>query len=214
MAESRSRPYDAVKRAADAAAAGAGLLLLSPLMAAVAGAVRCRLGSPVFFRQERPGRHGEIFELVKFRTMLEPDPSRGLITNADRMTPFGQWLRSTSLDELPSLWNVLRGEMSLVGPRPLLVSYLPLYSDEQRRRHEVRPGLTGLAQVNGRNALDWETRFELDVHYVDQRSPRLDLAILWQTLIKVIRREGVVSEGHVVGAPFSGSTTPAASEHG
>ncbi len=206
MSQIDHRPYDTVKRVIDAAAAGVGLVVLAPVIASVAWAVRRELGSPVLFRQQRPGRGAEVFELVKFRTMLQPDASRGRVTNEDRMTPFGQWLRSTSLDELPSLWNVLRGEMSLVGPRPLLVRYLPLYSSEQARRHEVRPGLTGLAQVNGRNALDWESRFALDVHYVDNRSLRLDLAIVWQTLIKVLRRDGVVSEGHVVGAPFAGTT--------
>ncbi len=214
MPQTSRRPYDTVKRIVDAAAAGVGLVALAPVMGAVACAVRYRLGSPVLFRQQRPGCQAEVFELIKFRTMLEPDASRGRVSNEERMTPFGRWLRSTSLDELPSLWNVLRGEMSLVGPRPLLVSYLPLYSSDQRRRHEVRPGLTGLAQVNGRNALDWSSRFELDVYYVDNRSLRLDLAIIWQTLIKVLRRDGVVSDGHVVGAPFSGTAAQVGAERG
>lgn len=196
--------FDRTKRAFDCAASGAALLLLSPVLLATAGGVAARLGRPVLFRQERPGLHGEVFTLLKFRTMLPVDDELGIITNEQRMTGFGRWLRSWSLDELPSLWNVLRGDMSLVGPRPLLVSYLPLYSSTQARRHEVRPGLTGLAQVNGRNNLDWESRFALDVHYVDHRSWRLDLHIVAKTLIKVLRREGIASDGHVVGTPFTG----------
>lgn len=212
--QSDERRYDSVKRAMDLVAAGLGLFVLAPVIGAVAAAVRSQLGRPVFFRQERPGHRGEVFELVKFRTMLEPDASRGRVTNDQRQAPFGQWLRSTSLDELPSLWNVVKGDMSLVGPRPLLVDYLPLYSREQARRHDVRPGLTGLAQINGRNALDWESRLELDVHYVANRSLRLDLMILWRTLIVVIRREGVTSEGHVVGAPFLGASAQERAENG
>ncbi len=206
MSQLDRRPYDAVKRTIDILGAGIGLAVLSPVVGVVAGLVRLKLGRPVLFKQGRPGLNGEVFELVKFRTMLEPDMACGLVTNEQRMTPFGSWLRSSSLDELPSLWNVLRGDMSLVGPRPLLVSYLPLYSNEQARRHDVRPGLTGLAQVSGRNELDWVIRFDLDVYYVDHRSLRLDLSILCRTVAKVLRREGVVSAGHVVGAPFSGGS--------
>lgn len=199
-----AKPYDTVKRGMDIVGAAVLLVATAPIQAGVAVAVAQKLGRPVLFRQQRPGKDGKPFTLLKFRTMLPVDEESGLVSNEQRMTPFGRTLRSTSLDELPSLWNVLRGELSLVGPRPLLMSYLPLYSHEQFRRHEVRPGLTGLAQVNGRNSLDWESRFVLDVRYVDHRSTGLDLRILWQTLLKVLSREGVASEGHVVGAPFSG----------
>lgn len=199
--------FDATKRGLDVVVSGVLLGLFAPLMAVLSVLIAVRLGRPVFFRQERPGRHGATFKLVKFRTMLNPDPDRGLVTNEQRMTKLGSRLRDWSLDELPSLWNILRGDMSLVGPRPLLVEYLHLYSTEQARRHDVRPGLTGLAQVNGRNALEWNKRFELDVEYVDQRSWRLDLFILGQTVRKVLKREGITSEGHVVGAPFQGTGT-------
>ncbi|HNM98645.1 MAG TPA: sugar transferase, partial [Marmoricola sp.] len=153
--------------------------------------VRLNLGSPVLFRQERPGKDEQVFMLMKFRTMRDVDPSSGLVTDADRLTPFGCFLRSTSLDELPTLFNVLKGEMSLVGPRPLLVRYLPRYSPQQRRRHEVRPGVTGLAQVRGRNALSWDQKFEFDVTYVDSRSLVLDLRILFLTIGKVLFRQGI-----------------------
>lgn len=197
--------FDATKRGLDVVISGVLLAAFAPLIAVLSVAIAAQLGRPVFFRQERPGWHGEAFQLVKFRTMLNPDPTRGLVTNEQRMTKFGSRLREWSLDELPSLWNILRGDMSLVGPRPLLVKYLPLYSAEQARRHDVRPGLTGLAQVNGRNALGWNKRFELDVRYVDERSWRLDLFILGQTVRKVLKREGITTEGHVVGAPFQGT---------
>jgi lipopolysaccharide/colanic/teichoic acid biosynthesis glycosyltransferase len=165
-----------------------------------------QLGTPILFRQVRPGRNGRLFKLAKFRTMTdERDASGGLLPDASRLTPFGRWLRATSLDELPSLWNVLKGDMSLVGPRPLLVEYLPLYSSEQARRHEVRPGITGWAQVNGRNALTWEQKFELDVWYVDHRSFWLDLRILLMTVRKVFVREGISAKGEATMPRFTGT---------
>lgn len=205
---SRTRRYDLLKRVADIAVSGVALVATAPVQAVVAAAVAKNLGTPVLFRQARPGRHGEIFTLVKFRTMRAVDESRGLITDEQRMTRFGQLLRSTSLDELPSLWNVLRGDMSIVGPRPLLPAYLPLYSPEQARRHEVRPGITGLAQTSGRNALSWAERFTLDVAYVDRRSAALDLEILWSTIRTVFAREGIAEEGGVTMTPFTGSAQP------
>lgn len=168
--------------------------------------VRRRLGSPVLFRQARPGRHGRPFMMVKFRTMTDERGADGeLLPDARRLTAFGRFLRASSLDELPELWNVLCGEMSLVGPRPLLMEYLPLYSPEQARRHEVRPGITGWAQVNGRNAVSWEERFKLDVWYVDHRSLWLDLRILWLTVRKVIVREGISAQGEATMPPFTGN---------
>lgn len=168
--------------------------------------VRRKLGSPVLFRQVRPGLHGQPFMMVKFRTMTDERGADGeLLPDARRLTSFGRFLRATSLDELPELWNVLRGEMSLVGPRPLLMEYLPLYSPEQARRHEVRPGITGWAQVNGRNALSWEERFKLDVWYVDHRSLWLDLRILWLTVRKVIVREGISARGEATMPRFTGN---------
>ncbi|WP_051209175.1 sugar transferase [Propionicicella superfundia] len=205
VATGRPAAYEAGKRVVDVVASALALVVLSPVVAAVAVLVAVRLGRPVVFRQERPGRGGELFTVVKFRTMLDVDESRGVVTNEQRMTPVGSWLRACSLDELPSLWNVLRGDMSLVGPRPLLPRYLPLFTPEQRRRHEVRPGLTGLAQVSGRNSLDWGRRLELDVHYVDHRCARLDAAILARTVLTVLRREGIRSEGCPVGEPFPGA---------
>lgn len=199
------KKYDAYKRAIDVCVAASGLIVTMPIQLLIAGLVYRNLGSPVLFKQARPGKDGEIFELLKFRSMRNVDESRGWVTNEQRITRFGDFLRSSSLDEIPSLFNILRGDMSLIGPRPLLVNYLPLYSQEQSRRHEIRPGLTGLAQVNGRNKLDWNSRFRLDVEYVDNRSFGLDLKILWKTIIKVLRRDGISSEGHVVGAPFQGS---------
>lgn len=201
-----TRPYDRTKRALDIAVAVVALVLTAPLQLVIGAMVRLKLGSPVLFRQERPGLHEKTFYLVKFRTMIEPDPARGLVTDADRLTSFGRLLRSTSLDELPTLWNVVRGEMSLVGPRPLRTYYLPLYTPEQSRRHEVRPGITGLAQVMGRNTLPWEERFRLDVEYVDNRSLALDLQILTKTLWHVIARTGTSAPGHVTMPPFTGST--------
>jgi lipopolysaccharide/colanic/teichoic acid biosynthesis glycosyltransferase len=198
----RTRPYDAVKRAGDVLAASIGLILSAPVQAVVALLVRANLGSPVLFRQKRPGRGGRVFIILKFRTMKDPDPANGFVSDADRLTRFGRILRSTSLDELPALWNVLRGEMSFVGPRPLLVEYVSLYTPEQARRHEVRPGVTGLAQVSGRNAVTWEKRFELDVEYVDHRSLLLDLSILARTFTTVLSRKGIASEGEATMRKF------------
>ncbi|MCW2738300.1 sugar transferase [Nocardioides sp.] len=199
------KPYDPFKRGLDVVVGSAALVLSAPLQLALAVLVRRKLGSPVLFHQLRPGKDGEIFELAKFRTMLEPDESRGLVTDEQRMTPFGAFLRSTSLDELPTLWNVVRGDMSLVGPRPLLVRYLDRYTPEQARRHEVRPGVTGLAQVSGRNAITWDEKFAKDVEYVDLRSLMLDLKIVWWTLVQVIRRDGISAAGEVTMSEFSGS---------
>lgn len=195
---------DVIKRSLDVVLAFVALVLLSPVLAVVALVVSLRLGRPVFFRQTRPGRGGHPFTMAKFRTMLPVDAGAGLVSDADRLTPFGLRLRSTSLDELPALWNVFRGDMSLVGPRPLLMSYLPLYSAAQSRRHEVRPGLTGLAQTNGRNGLAWPERLALDVDYVDRRSTRLDLRILWTTARTVISRDGISEEGSATMTPFRG----------
>ena len=181
-------PYP--KRLFDMLVASAALLLLSPLIALVALATRFKLGRPILFTQIRPGLHGRPFKVLKFRTMLE-----GPGNDADRLTAFGRFLRSTSLDELPELWNVVRGDMSLVGPRPLLLHYLEHYTPEQMRRHEVRPGITGLAQVNGRNALSWEEKFALDVWYVDNVSVLLDLKIMLKTLGRVLLRSGISAEG-------------------
>lgn len=203
------RVYDAVKRAADIMAAALLLVIAAPVLAAVAILVRVKLGAPVLFRQDRPGKDGRIFTLYKFRTMA-PSPSEGaeaVASDAARLTSFGRVLRASSLDELPELYNVLKGDMSLVGPRPLLVEYLGRYTPEQARRHEVRPGLTGWAQVNGRNALDWETRFQMDVWYVDHRSLRLDAVILWRTLATVVSRTGVTAEGHATMEPFDPKRT-------
>jgi len=182
------------------------LVCLAPFLLCLAVLVRIRLGSPVLFRQMRPGLGGRPFRLVKFRTMLDSTDSQGqLLADAARLTPFGRFLRSSSLDELPELWNVVRGDMSLVGPRPLLMQYLDRYTPEQARRHEARPGITGWAQVNGRNALSWEQKFALDVWYVDHRSLLLDLRILWLTGIKVVRREGISAAGEATMQEFRGS---------
>ena len=189
------------KRLLDLALVLPALLLLSPLLLAVALAVRLKLGPGVFFRQERPGLHGRPFRILKFRTMLHGDAP-----DAQRLTPFGRFLRSTSLDELPELLNVLKGEMSLVGPRPLLMQYLPRYTPEQARRHEVPPGLTGWAQINGRNALSWEDKFALDLWYVDNRSLWLDVRILALTLMAVLRREGVSAPGEATMPEFMGAS--------
>jgi lipopolysaccharide/colanic/teichoic acid biosynthesis glycosyltransferase len=184
-----------------------GLLFL-----VVAVLVRLKLGSPIFFRQKRPGLHGRVFELVKFRSMLDATDAKGRpLPDSERLTPFGRALRASSLDELPELWNVLKGEMSLVGPRPLLVEYLPRYSPEQARRHEVRPGLTGLAQIKGRNALSWDDRFRWDVHYVDHRSLRLDVKILALTFLHVLRRDGISAAGEATMPPFDPSAGPPSS---
>ena len=195
-----------VKRSFDLLGAIVLLVLLSPVLAVLAALVRWRLGSPVLFRQVRPGMGVRPFELRKFRTMRDArGPDGELLPDADRLTPLGKFLRASSLDELPELVNVLRGEMSLVGPRPLLTEYLPLYSTEQARRHEVRPGITGWAQVNGRNALDWPARLKLDVWYVDHRSFWLDLRILWLTAWKVVRREGISQPGQATMERFRGN---------
>jgi len=195
-----------MKRTLDLAFVLAALPLWLPLMAVLALVVRFGLGSPVFFRQPRVGRHGRVFRLWKFRSMTDARDAEGrLRPDAERLTPLGRALRHSSLDEIPSLLNVLRGEMSLVGPRPLLVEYLPLYSPRQARRHEVCPGVTGWAQVNGRNALSWEQRFEHDVWYVDHRSLALDLRILALTIAKVWRREGITAAGHATMEPFRGN---------
>jgi lipopolysaccharide/colanic/teichoic acid biosynthesis glycosyltransferase len=195
-----------VKRLTDIALSSIGLLLLAPLILVLAVLVRVRLGSPVLFRQERPGLHGTPFTILKFRTMTdERDESGILLPDDQRLTRFGRFLRASSMDELPELWNVLRGDMSLVGPRPLLMEYLPLYTTEQARRNEVRPGITGWAQVNGRNALNWEEKFKLDVWYVDNQSLWLDLKILFLTVKKVLVREGISGEGHATMERFRGS---------
>ncbi|MND32668.1 putative sugar transferase EpsL [compost metagenome] len=195
-----------LKRLFDLIAAGAALLLLSPVIALVAWQVRKKLGAPVLFRQQRPGRDGKPFEMVKFRTMRDAvDVHGNVLPDAQRMTPFGSFLRASSLDELPELWNVLKGEMSLVGPRPLLMEYLPLYSPEQYRRHEVRPGVTGWAQINGRNALSWEDKFKLDIWYVENRSFWLDLKILFLTVKKVVKKDGISGAGEATMSKFTGN---------
>ena len=202
---SERRRYDAVKRVLDVTTATAALIALWPVLAVVAALVSVRLGRPVIFRQDRPGRDGNVFRLYKFRTMRDVDIARGLITDEQRLTPFGLALRSTSLDELPTLVNVIKGDMSIVGPRPLLVRYLARYSPEQSRRHEVRPGITGLAQVSGRNALAWKDKFELDVDYVETRSFRGDLRILRMTVLAVAKRSGVSADGHATAPEFMGT---------
>ncbi|KJJ99496.1 hypothetical protein UB44_15425 [Burkholderiaceae bacterium 26] len=195
-----------MKRIFDFLLATLALVTLSIPFLLLVWAIRRKLGSPVFFRQRRPGLHGEPFEMVKFRTMTDARGADGqLLPDAERLTPFGGFLRSTSLDELPELWNVVRGDMSLVGPRPLLMEYLPLYSAEQARRHEVRPGVTGWAQVNGRNALSWEDKFRLDVWYVDNNSLWLDIKILWLTVRKVLVREGISADGEATMSKFTGN---------
>jgi sugar transferase EpsL len=195
-----------LKRPLDLLAAGLGLVALAPVLAVLALLVRIKLGSPVFFRQMRPGLHGRPFELIKFRTMTDARDAEGrLLADAERLTSFGKFLRQTSLDELPELWNVLKGKMSLVGPRPLLMEYLPLYSPEQARRHEVRPGLTGWAQVNGRNAISWPEKFKLDVWYVDHVSAMLDVKIIGMTIKSVMRREGINQQNHATAMPFRGN---------
>ena len=200
--------YELAKRAVDVVGAAVLLVLLSPVLAAIAVAVRVRMGAPVMFRQLRPGRDGVPFTLVKFRTMADARDRDGeLLPDSARLTALGRFLRRTSLDELPELFNVLAGEMSLVGPRPLLMEYLALYTPEQQRRHEVLPGITGWAQVNGRNALTWDDKFALDVWYVDHRSLRLDFEILGRTLRQVIGGHGVSAPGHETMEPFRGSAS-------
>lgn len=198
-----------IKRLFDFSASFFGLILLSPIIALVAWKIRKNLGSPVLFRQTRPGLNGKPFEMVKFRTMKDAVDSQGNpLPDSERMTSFGDKLRNSSLDELPELWNVLKGDMSLVGPRPLLMQYLPLYSKEQARRHEVRPGVTGWAQINGRNAISWEEKFKLDVWYVDNRNLFLDIKILFLTVKKVFVKEGISADGHVTIEPFTGQVKP------
>jgi lipopolysaccharide/colanic/teichoic acid biosynthesis glycosyltransferase len=200
------RSDDVLKRAFDVVGASAALVVLSPLLAVVALLVRVRMGSPVLFRQQRPGRGGRPFAITKFRTMTDRRGADGeLLPDAQRLTALGRWLRRTSIDELPELLNVVHGDMSLVGPRPLLVEYLPRYSAEQARRHEVRPGITGWAQVNGRNAVTWDEKFALDVWYVDHRSLRLDFEILGKTVSQVFSGHGVSAPGHATMEPFRGS---------
>ena len=195
-----------LKRVFDLVIASIALVLLLPVLLVVALAVALSLGRPVLFRQERPGLHGRPFTLLKFRTMLEKRTADGvLLDDGDRLTPFGSWLRSTSLDELPELLNVIKGEMSLVGPRPLLMEYLPLYSPTQARRHDVRPGITGWAQVKGRNALSWDEKLALDVWYVDHQSLLLDLRLLASTFGAVLRQEGISAEGSATMPKFKGS---------
>lgn len=195
-----------MKRFFDILLACLALLILGLPLLFLTWQVRCKLGSPAFFRQRRPGLGGRPFNMVKFRTMTEARGASGaLLADADRLTSFGRFLRASSLDELPELWNVLKGDMSLVGPRPLLMDYLPLYSAEQARRHEVRPGITGWAQINGRNALSWEEKFKLDVWYVDNRSFRLDIKILWLTVRKVLMRDGISAAGEATMPRFVGS---------
>ncbi len=198
--------YELMKRLFDLILLFVGLFLLLPVIVLIVLLVRLKIGSPIFFKQRRPGLNGEIFNMVKFRTMTnELDKNGNLLSDEIRLTKFGKFLRSTSLDELPGLWNVFKGDMSLVGPRPLLVEYLPLYSEKQFRRHEVRSGITGWAQVNGRNAINWDEKFELDVWYVDNQSIWLDVKILWLTVKKVIRREGVNKDGHKTTEYFKGN---------
>lgn len=196
-----------LKRLFDIVFSCAGLLILSPVILVVALLIRRRLGSPVLFRQTRPGLNGKPFEMIKFRSMLDAYDEQGQpLPNEQRLTHFGKKLRSTSLDELPELWNVLKGDMSLVGPRPLLVDYLPLYNETQRRRHEARPGVTGWAQINGRNAISWEEKFKYDVWYVDNQSFWLDIKILFLTVKKVFMHEGISHANDVAMPRFRGSS--------
>ena len=197
-----------MKRLFDLLVASLALLLLGVPLLFLIWQIRRKLGSPVFFCQTRPGLHGRPFMMVKFRTMTDArGPDGQLLPDADRLTPFGRFLRASSLDELPELWNVLKGDMSLVGPRPLLMEYLPLYSPEQARRHEARPGITGWAQVNGRNAMSWEDKFRLDVWYVSNQTLWLDIKILWLTVRKVLLREGISAAGEATMSKFTGSTS-------
>ncbi|UNK05608.1 sugar transferase [Psychrobacter raelei] len=195
-----------LKRLIDITASSAALVVLSPVLAATAYKVKKNLGSPVLFKQTRPGLDGQPFEMIKFRTMKDStDKDGNLLPDSERLTPFGQKLRSTSLDELPELWNVLKGDMSLVGPRPLLMEYLPLYNSEQARRHKVRPGVTGYAQVNGRNAISWEDKFALDTWYVDNQSLWLDIKILAKTVKQVLIKDGISAEGEATMSKFTGT---------
>ncbi len=195
-----------MKRLLDIIIASIALILLSPLYAFVAYKVKKNLGSPVLFRQIRPGLHGKPFEMIKFRTMKDAVDEQGNpLPDSERLTPFGQMLRSTSLDEMPELWNVIKGDMSIVGPRPLLMEYLPLYSPEQAKRHDVRPGMTGYAQVNGRNAIGWEEKFKLDTWYVENQSIWLDFKIMFKTIHKVLAKDDISAEGEATMTRFTGS---------
>lgn len=195
-----------IKRIIDIVLSLLGIIILSPVLLITAILVRIKLGSPIFFTQNRVGKYGKIFKMIKFRTMLDAKDKWGeLLPDEERLTPFGKFLRSTSIDELPELINVLKGDMSLVGPRPLLVEYLPLYSKEQFRRHELRPGITGWAQVNGRNSINWSERFKLDVDYVNSYSLVKDFKIIIMTIGKVIKRDGISQEGHATMEKFNGT---------
>ncbi|KGJ50166.1 sugar transferase [Clostridium sp. NCR] len=195
-----------IKRATDILGSSLGGLLISPVLIIIAILIRIKLGSPIFFTQDRVGKDGKVFKIVKFRTMLEAYDKFGEpLSDKERVTSFGNFLRSTSLDELPELINVLKGDMSLVGPRPLLVEYIDLYSKEQFRRHEVRPGMTGWAQVNGRNNLNWDDKFKMDVEYVDNVNLLLDIKILFLTIFKVLKRDGISKDGHVTMDKFKGN---------
>ena len=198
-----------LKRLLDIVIASSALVLLSPVYAFVAYKVRKNLGSPVLFRQVRPGLHGKPFEMIKFRTMKDAlDDNGNPLPDSERLTPFGQMLRSSSLDEMPELWNVIKGEMSIVGPRPLLMEYLPLYNEQQAKRHNVRPGITGYAQVNGRNAISWEKKFELDTWYVENRSLWLDFKIMLKTVQKVLSKDDISAEGEATMGKFTGTSEP------
>ena len=195
-----------LKRLLDIIIASIALILLSPLYAFVAYKVKKNLGSPVLFRQVRPGLYGKPFEMIKFRTMKDAVDEQGNpLPDSERLTPFGQMLRSTSLDEMPELWNVIKGDMSIVGPRPLLMEYLPLYSPEQAKRHDVRPGMTGHAQVNGRNAISWEEKFKLDTWYVENQSTLLDFKIMFKTVHKVLAKDDISAEGEATMTKFTGT---------
>jgi lipopolysaccharide/colanic/teichoic acid biosynthesis glycosyltransferase len=195
-----------LKRLLDIVIASSALVLLSPIYALVAYKVKKNLGSPVLFRQLRPGLHGKPFEMIKFRSMKDAlDTAGNPLPDSERLTPFGKMLRATSLDEMPELWNVIKGDMSIVGPRPLLMEYLPLYNSEQAKRHEVRPGITGYAQVNGRNAISWEKKFELDTWYVNNHSLWLDFKIMLKTVKKVLAKDDISAEGDVTMHKFTGS---------
>ncbi|WP_333837007.1 sugar transferase [Acinetobacter schindleri] len=197
-----------IKRLLDIIIASIALILLSPLYAFVAYKVKKNLGSPVLFRQVRPGLHGKPFEMIKFRTMKDAVDEQGNpLPDSERLTPFGKMLRSTSLDEMPELWNVIKGDMSIVGPRPLLMEYLPLYSPEQAKRHDVRPGMTGHAQVNGRNAIGWEEKFKLDTWYVENQSIWLDFKIMFKTVHKVLAKDDISAEGEATMTKFTGTKT-------
>jgi len=202
-----------MKRLMDIAFVSIGLCVLAPVLVLVAILIRVKLGSPILFRQKRPGREGVPFMMYKFRSMTDDRDALGeLLPDKDRLVPFGQFLRSSSLDEFPALWNVLKGDMSLVGPRPLLMEYIPLYSMEQMRRHEVRPGITGWAQANGRNSLSWEEKFKLDVWYVDHQSVWLDIKIIFLTVKKVLIREGISAQDEATMSRFKGNATMPKSE--